>query len=47
MQSDYAKVWQADFPQASLQLIPGWDHFPMLEQLEEFETQFLQWIDHE
>lgn len=28
--------WQRDFPHAQVQIIPGWDHFPMLEQPESF-----------
>lgn len=34
--SKYLAYWQNDFPQADFTIIKGWDHFPMLEQPQEF-----------
>lgn len=42
--SKYLAFWERDFPQATVEIIPEWDHFPMLEQLEEFTHKMVQLI---
>ncbi len=34
--------WQSDFPNAPVEIIPGWDHFPMLDHPEAFANRLLQ-----
>lgn len=34
--SRYLELWKRDFPQSHFNLIKNWDHFPMLEDPEEF-----------
>ena len=34
--SKFLAYWQNDFPNSDFTIIEGWDHFPMLEQPEEF-----------
>ncbi len=34
--SRHLRFWQEDFPQATFEVVPGWDHFPMLDRPEEF-----------
>ena len=34
--SRFLKYWQKDFPHSTFDIVPGWDHFPMLDQPEEF-----------
>lgn len=37
--AEHLKYWQNDFPNASVQIIDGWDHFPMLETPKAFVEQ--------
>ncbi|MEO1448659.1 MAG: alpha/beta hydrolase [Bacteroidota bacterium] len=32
----YLDLWRADFPAATIESVPDWDHFPMLDQPMEF-----------
>ena len=32
----YLDLWRQDFPQATIESVPEWDHFPMLDQPMEF-----------
>lgn len=34
--SRFLKYWHQDFPRSIFDVVPGWDHFPMLDQPEEF-----------
>jgi pimeloyl-ACP methyl ester carboxylesterase len=34
--SRYLAYWQRDFPRARFEVVPGWDHFPMLEAPDAF-----------
>ncbi len=36
--------WRADFPRATFEIVPGWDHFPMLEQPEAFTEKFVSLV---
>lgn len=39
--SKYLDYWKRDFPNSQFDVIPGWDHFPMLEQPEDFYEYLL------
>ena len=41
VQARYLDLWRADFPAAQFLLEPHWDHFPMLDQPEEFARKFV------
>jgi len=32
----YLALWQQDFPEATFDIVQGWDHFPMLDEPEQF-----------
>ncbi|MCB0566393.1 MAG: alpha/beta hydrolase [Phaeodactylibacter sp.] len=34
--SHFLKYWQQDFPHSTFDVVPGWDHFPMLDQPKAF-----------
>ncbi|MCB0560272.1 MAG: alpha/beta hydrolase [Lewinellaceae bacterium] len=34
--SRFLKYWQQDFPHSTFDIVPGWDHFPMLDQPKAF-----------
>jgi pimeloyl-ACP methyl ester carboxylesterase len=40
--SRFLQYWKDDFPNATFELIPGWDHFPMLETPEAFFQKMMQ-----
>lgn len=42
--SRYLRYWQHDFPQAEFELVPGWDHFPMLDEPESFYRKLMELI---
>lgn len=39
--SRFLKYWQRDFPNSTFDIVPGWDHFPMLDQPEEFYEKII------
>ncbi|MDX1907243.1 MAG: alpha/beta hydrolase [Bacteroidia bacterium] len=39
--SKYLPLWTADFPRATLDIMPGWDHFPMLDDPAGFVRKFV------
>ena len=39
--SRYLEYWKRDFPNASFDIVPGWDHFPMLEDPAAFHKKIL------
>jgi len=47
VQAKYLKLWRNDFPRATFEVIEGWDHFPMLDQPEEFTAKFVKLLTHE
>lgn len=42
--SQFLQYWKNDFPRSHFELIPEWDHFPMLEQPTEFYDKMKQLI---
>ncbi len=40
--SRYLRFWQRDFPRATFEVVPGWDHFPMLDRPEEFYHKIIE-----
>ncbi|MFK7921764.1 MAG: alpha/beta fold hydrolase [Bacteroidia bacterium] len=43
----FVEHWRQDFPSSQFEIVPDWDHFPMLEQTEEFVEHFLSWTNTE
>ncbi|MEN0003904.1 MAG: alpha/beta hydrolase [Bacteroidota bacterium] len=43
--SKFLAYWKNDFPNARFTIIEGWDHFPMLEQVDEFYTELTTLIE--
>jgi len=43
----FVEHWRKDFPQSQFEIVAAWDHFPMLEQVEEFTDKFLSWTQTE
>lgn len=41
VQARYLTLWQADFPQATIETVPDWDHFPMLDNPADFARKFV------
>lgn len=39
--SRFLKYWRQDFPHSTFDIVPGWDHFPMLDQPEEFYEKII------
>ncbi|MCB0587789.1 MAG: alpha/beta hydrolase, partial [Phaeodactylibacter sp.] len=39
--SRFLKYWRKDFPHSTFDIVPGWDHFPMLDQPEEFYNKII------
>ncbi|MDX2287129.1 MAG: alpha/beta hydrolase [Bacteroidia bacterium] len=39
--AQHLPLWQADFPRASIEVVPGWDHFPMLDEADVFAAKFV------
>ncbi|RMG54254.1 MAG: alpha/beta hydrolase, partial [Bacteroidetes bacterium] len=37
----YLELWRADLPQATIELVPDWDHFPMLDAPADFSRKFV------
>lgn len=37
----YLDLWRADFPQATIETVPEWDHFPMLDCPTDFSRKFV------
>ena len=47
VQAKYLRLWRRDFPHATFEVLPGWDHFPMLDQPDEFADKLRALvIDH-
>lgn len=42
--SQYLEWWEKDFPNATFEVVPGWDHFPMLETPQAFSSKLLDII---
>ncbi|HQU60364.1 MAG: alpha/beta hydrolase [Phaeodactylibacter sp.] len=42
--SKYLTYWQQGFPNATFDIIPGWDHFPMLDHPEAFYEKIISVI---
>lgn len=40
--ADYLRFWRRDFPDARFEVVPEWDHFPMLEQAESFYSKITE-----
>lgn len=45
--SKYLELWQKDFPNATFEIVQGWDHFPMLEDPNGFYEKLTAYILHE
>jgi|AntRauTorckE5430_2_1112549.scaffolds.fasta_scaffold10218_2 pimeloyl-ACP methyl ester carboxylesterase len=45
--SRYLELWQKDFPNATFEIVEGWDHFPMLEDAGAFYEKLTAIIAHE
>lgn len=43
--SRYLTYWQRDFPEAVFEIVPGWDHFPMLEEPAAFYDRLAHLIE--
>lgn len=43
----YLAYWERDFPKASFEIVPGWDHFPMLEAPAAFYHHLKQLVTDE
>ena len=39
--SRYLRYWRRDFPRATFEVVPGWDHFPMLDHPEAFHQKIV------
>lgn len=39
--SRFLKYWHQDFPRSIFDVVPGWDHFPMLDQPEAFYEKII------
>lgn len=44
VEAKYLSLWRSDFPQACIESVPGWDHFPMLDQPEEFTRKIVNLV---
>jgi pimeloyl-ACP methyl ester carboxylesterase len=42
--SRYLSYWKRDFPHAQFEIVPGWDHFPMLDEPQAFYDYLTQKI---
>jgi len=40
--SRYLSYWKRDFPEAEFDIVPGWDHFPMLDEPQAFYDYLTQ-----
>ena len=44
VQAKYLTLWRRDFPEATIDSVAGWDHFPMLDDPEDFTRKFLKLV---
>lgn len=44
VRSTYLPLWQADFPQATFEVVPAWDHFPMLDDPPAFSDKLIELV---
>lgn len=47
IKSKHLELWKKDFPNSSFTVIPDWDHFPMLEEVEDFSEKMLNFLADE
>ncbi len=47
VKSKYLGLWKEDFPQSEFVVIPSWDHFPMLDDVEDFTEKLLNLLGYE
>lgn len=43
--AQYLEFWKRDFPKARFEIVPEWDHFPMLETPEAFYHKIIEILD--
>ncbi|MEL6674993.1 MAG: alpha/beta hydrolase [Bacteroidota bacterium] len=41
LKAEHLPLWKQDFPQAQFEVVPSWDHFPMLDEPEDFVRKFV------
>ncbi|MCI4669361.1 MAG: alpha/beta hydrolase [Bacteroidia bacterium] len=47
IKSKYLDLWKQDFPNSDFVVVPEWDHFPMLDEVEDFTEKMLNFLSHE
>lgn len=47
IKSKHLAFWKKDFPNSEFTVIPDWDHFPMLEDVEDFTEKMLNFLADE
>lgn len=45
IKAKYLPLWQQDFPNANIDLVEDWDHFPMLDSPQAFTRKLLSLLD--
>lgn len=47
IRSKHLNLWKKDFQKSDFIVIPDWDHFPMLEEVEDFSEKMLNFLTDE
>ncbi|MEO0896348.1 MAG: alpha/beta hydrolase [Bacteroidota bacterium] len=44
IKAKYLDLWKKDFPNSEFVIFPSWDHFPMLDDIEDFTEKMLNFL---